>query len=295
MCPYLIKGSWWIPSSHWLLLIILIWGSPDLRTFWLLKSLSFLSASVTACLHDTLLAINTWIIATATEACSVTMSALIFYVSILLFKRENTNKQEKRRRRERRLLTTQKKTRSDERRWVKLKEWDSLKEPINSDLLIVFLNFYSESSKGHQGDRNSDPLSLKMTSKTGLTEPVKQNSKESIWGQVYARLTFRLERNWNVPQRWRERGICLQLLVSLSEHQLRGIVLLLIVKVMTSPISEQQIALDQVLMTQYIMHYITLIGLSTQFWVPSDTKTTTLTCYNHNPAVINAQKWNNTT
>lgn len=45
-----------------------------------------------------------------------------------------------------------------------------------------------------------------MTSKTGLTEPVKQNSKESIWGQMYARLTFGLERNWNEPQRrteWR--------------------------------------------------------------------------------------------
>lgn len=56
---------------------------------------------------------------------------------------------------------------------------------------------------------------------------------------------------------------------------------------MTSPISEQQIALDHVLMTHYIMHYIALIGLSAQ--VPSDTKPTTLTYYNPKPTVINIE------
>lgn len=149
------------------------------------------------------------------EACSFTMSALIFYISILLFKKENANKQEKMRQGEKSTDYAKEDKIWQERRWVKLKEWDSLQEQINSELLIVSLNFYSEASKGHQRDRHRHPLSLKMTSKTGLTEPVKQNSKESIWGQVYARLTFRLERHWNVLQRWREQGICLQLLASL--------------------------------------------------------------------------------
>lgn len=54
-----------------------------------------------------------------------------------------------------------------------------------------------------------------MTSKTGLTEPVKQNCKESIWGRTYVSLTFRLERKWRVPQRWAEWGVspCLNMLL----------------------------------------------------------------------------------
>lgn len=85
------------------------------------------------------------------------------------------------------------------------REYDILQDRVNLDVLMISLKPATFLQRGKQGssERQIQWSTQPLTSETGLTEPVKLNSEESIWVRKYVSMTFRLERNWTEMDRMR--------------------------------------------------------------------------------------------